>query len=430
MKFIENPSKNTWPELCLRPSFDRSVLDVKVSAIISQVEKEGDKALREFTQKFDGAKLEEFFVSTQEIKNASEQLSSNLKESILTAKKNIEKFHKAQISPELEVETSPGVLCSRKAVPIEKVGLYIPSGTAPLLSTALMLGIPAKIAGCSEIYFVTPPDKEGKVSPSILFVADMLGIDKIIKLGGAQAIAALGLGTKSISKVDKIFGPGNQFVNAAKLLMQNKGVAIDLPAGPSEVCVIADESSRSDFVAADLLSQAEHGKDSQVVLLSNSVDVINKVEQEVLKQLEKLPRKDIAKESLQNSLALKFSTLDECMSFSNLYAPEHLILAGNDTENLTNKVRNAGSVFIGNYSPESAGDYASGTNHTLPTSGTAASYSGVSLDSFYKKITFQKLTSEGLKNIAKAIETMAEAEGLSGHAEAVRVRVREIEGQE
>ena len=365
-------------------------------------------------------------VSDIEIELANNIVSKELKSAINVAKQNIEKFHAAQKEKKEIVESTRGVKCWRKSVGIEKVGLYIPGGSAPLFSTILMLGIPAKLAGCKEVILCTPPDKKGEINPAILYTANLTGITKIFKVGGAQAIAAMAFGTETIPRVNKIFGPGNQFVTKAKELVQQRGVAIDMPAGPSEVLIIADETSKPEFIAADLLSQAEHGADSQVVLLSDNRLMIDQSISEVEKQVDQLPGKSIASEALKNSMAILLSNIDECIEFSNMYAPEHLIIASEEASYYTDKIINAGSVFLGKYSCESAGDYASGTNHTLPTNGHAKSYSGVSLDSFVKKITFQKLSKEGLKTLGPAIEVMAEAEGLYGHKNAVTIRLKSI----
>lgn len=427
MKYIEYPSQSNWQQLAERPVFDHNDLVSVVEEVINTVRKEGDTALRRFTLQFDKVAMEDFSVTTTEIEEANTLISDELKAAIQVAKANIETFHKSQALPEQEVETMNGVSCWRKSVPIEKVGLYIPGGTAPLFSSILMLGIPAKLAGCREIVLCSPPNKEGKIHPAILHTANLVGIDKIFKVGGSQAIAAMALGTASIPKVYKIFGPGNQYVTCAKVLVQQQGVAIDMPAGPSEVLVIADDTGHPEFVAADLLSQAEHGTDSQVILLSDSSSFIQKTLEAVQRQVDHLPRRQIAIKALENSKAILLNSLDDCMAFSNLYAPEHLIIASDFAEALTGQIQNAGSVFLGNYSCESAGDYASGTNHTLPTNGFARNYSGVSLDSFVKKITFQKISAEGIQNIGKSIEVMAEAEELMAHKNAVTIRLKSLE---
>lgn len=423
MELINYPEKQDWPDLVSRPSLSTADLDEVVNSILSQVKTSGDEALFELSKKYDGVSFSSLLVSSTEFSDAENEISEKLKNAIQVAKNNIEKFHAAQRIPFKKIETSSGVVCWQKQVPIQKVGLYIPGGSAPLFSTLLMLGIPAKLAGCSEIVVCTPPSKNGKIHPATLYAASLLGIKNVFKSGGAQAIAAMAYGTASIPKVNKIFGPGNQFVTKAKELIQTKGMAIDMPAGPSEVLVIADENSRPDFVAADLLSQAEHGPDSQVILLATNPDVVANVLEEVDTQLAALPRKEVTQKALQNSKAILLKDLNDCISFSNLYAPEHLILACENPSSLAEEVINAGSVFIGNYSCESAGDYASGTNHTLPTNGFAESYSGVSLTSFTKHISFQEISKEGLDGIGYAIETMAEAEGLQAHKNAVSIRI-------
>ncbi len=406
-----------------RPVFDASSLEKKVKKILDAVKAKGDKAIRKYTKEFDGVKLKKLEVSSKEIKTAEKLLSQELKDAILLAKNNIEKFHTPQLQEPVIIETMPGVQCWRKSIAIEKVGLYIPGGTAPLFSTILMLGIPARIAGCKEIILCTPPSKDGTVHPAILFAASLVGVTKIFKCGGVQAIAAMTYGTETIPLVYKIFGPGNQYVTAAKQLVQNDGVAIDMPAGPSEVAVYADANANVRFIAADLLSQAEHGADSQVILVSTDKNVLQQTEKEVTKQLAELPRKELAAKALSNSKLILVRDETEAMQLLNEYAAEHLILNCNNAAALAEQVVNAGSVFIGAYSPESVGDYASGTNHTLPTNGYAKAYSGVSVDSFVKKVTFQKLSKEGLLNIASAVKTMAAAEGLEAHRKAVEVRV-------
>ncbi|WP_417602263.1 histidinol dehydrogenase [Owenweeksia hongkongensis] len=422
MELINYPEKQDWCNLVSRPSLGTADLDEVVNLILTKVKTFGDQALFELLEKYDKVSLDTLSVSPSEFSDAEGGVSEELKNAIQIAKSNIEKFHAAQRFSLQKIETSPGVVCWQKQVPIQKVGLYIPGGSAPLFSTLLMLGIPAKLAGCPEIVVCTPPNKTGKIHPATLYTASLLGIKKVFKIGGAQAIAAIAYGTSSIPKVNKIFGPGNQFVTKAKELVQTKGVAIDMPAGPSEVLVIADESARPDFVAADLLSQAEHGPDSQVILLATSKDLVANVLNEIEKQLDALPRMEITQKTLQNSKAILLKNLSDCIAFSNLYAPEHLILACENASNLAEAVTNAGSVFIGNYSCESAGDYASGTNHTLPTNGFAESYSGVSLSSFTKYISFQEISKEGLDGIGKAIKIMAEAEGLQAHKNAVTIR--------
>lgn len=422
MQMIIQPSKKEWEDLLERPSIDSASLEATVSNILKEVKEGGDEALKRFSLIFDKSIVGELKVSQAEIDEAEKEIDEDLKAAIQVAKNNIEFFHSKQILKEEAIETMPGVRCWRKSVAIDKVGLYIPGGTAPLFSTLLMLGIPAKIAGSRQIVLCTPPGKSGKIHPAILYTAKFLGIDTIIKAGGAQAIGAMAYGTQTVPQVYKIFGPGNQYVTSAKQLIQKEGIAIDMPAGPSEVCILADESANPSFVAADLLSQAEHGADSQVLLVTTSKEIAEQTINEVKVQMEKLPRKELAEKALANSKAIVFKNMDDAIELVNEYAAEHLIIATNNAETIAEQIINAGSVFIGHFSPESAGDYASGTNHTLPTNGFARAYSGVSVDSFVKKITFQQLSREGLNNIATAVETMAEAEGLSAHANAVRVR--------
>lgn len=422
MQIIKHPKKNEWNRLLKRPALDAGSLEASVTNILHQVKASGDEALKRFSTIYDKVSVDELLVSKEEMMSAVDAVSTELKEAIAIAKKNIETFHQQQLFPVEKIETMPGIFCWRKTVAIQKVGLYIPGGTAPLFSTILMLSIPAKIAGCKEIIICTPPGKDGKVHAAILYTAHLLGISKVFKTGGAQAIAAMAYGTETIPQVYKIFGPGNQYVTCAKQLVQKEGVAIDMPAGPSEVCVMADDRANASFVAADLLSQAEHGADSQVLLVSTSENMINDVLGETAKQLELLPRKEFAAKALENSKAILLKDVNEMIDLVNEYAAEHLIISCKDDEQIAEQIINAGSVFLGNYSPESVGDYASGTNHTLPTNGYAKAYSGVSVDSFVKKITYQKLTKEGLKNIGKAVEVMAMAEGLEAHANAVRIR--------
>ncbi len=424
MKTYINPTK--WLKLTQRPKIKQANLNELVDKVFKAVKKDGDKAVKKFSAQFDQVELKSLKVNATTISYNSKQVSASLKKAINLAKLNIEKFHAAQIETKQFIETTKGVTCWRESRPIEKVGIYIPGGTAPLFSTVLMLGIPAKLAGCKEIILCTPPNKNGEINPAILYAAGLVGITSIKSVGGIQAIAAMSYGTKSIEKVDKIFGPGNQYVTAAKQKAQSIGVAIDMPAGPSEVLIIADKTCNPIFVAADLLSQAEHGADSQVILLANDEKLVNEVLVEIKKQLKQLPRKSIALAALKNSKAIVFKSLKECMLFSNTYAPEHLILATKEAKSLLPFITNAGSVFIGNYSCESAGDYASGTNHTLPTNGFAKSYSGVSLDSFLKKITFQELTKKGIENIGPSIEILAEAEQLFAHKNAVTLRLKNI----
>jgi histidinol dehydrogenase len=426
MKTYLNPDKALWPEILQRPLLDVSGLYETVQSVLSEIKQSGDQALQKFTQKFDGVNLENFRVSETKLAEAENHISPGLKKAIELASANIEKFHTAQ-KPEIrKVETMPGVICWQKPVAIEKVGLYIPGGTAPLFSTVLMLAIPARIAGCKEIVLCTPPGKNGKIHPAILFAAKFAGVKKVFKLGGVQAIGAMAYGTETVPKVHKIFGPGNQYVTAAKQLVSMNEVAIDMPAGPSEVMVVADETSNPAFVASDLLSQAEHGADSQVILVANSQDLIEQVKNEISRQLEKLPRKEFAKKSLENSVLIVMENEQETVDLINEYAPEHLILSTKNYTELAEKVTNGGSVFLGNFTPESTGDYASGTNHTLPTNGWARSYSGVNLDSFLKKITFQEISGDGLKSIGPAIEMMAAAEELEAHKNAVSLRLKEI----
>jgi histidinol dehydrogenase len=427
MKEIKYPSRANWPKLLKRPEFERNQFTKVVSDILAEVKQNGDSALIKFTEKFDGVKLDSLLVSQKEIEIAISQVSEELANAIKLAKANIEKFHEAQNISELRIETTKGVSCWRRSVGIEKVGLYIPGGSAPLFSTILMLAIPAQIAGCDEIVLCTPPNSEGNIDSAILFTANLVGVSKIYKVGGAQAIAAMAFGTASIPQVYKIFGPGNQFVTKAKELIQQEGVAIDMPAGPSEVLIIADTTCNPSFVAADLLSQSEHGADSQVILVSDDESVISEVNIQLEIQLAQLPRVEVATKSLENSRSILLKDMKECVDFSNEYAPEHLIIASEIADTFIEKIVNAGSVFLGNYSCESAGDYASGTNHTLPTNGYARNYSGVSLDSFVKKITFQKLEKEGIKNIGPAVEIMAAAEQLFAHKNAVTLRLKEIQ---
>ena len=425
MKTYIKPRKEEWVDLINRPEINQEQLTEAVKSITGFVKKNRDEALIQYAKTFDGVTLSKIRVETKEIEDATLNTSSELKDAINIAYKNIFSFHKAQQADEKNIETTPGVTCWRKSVAIEKVGLYIPGGTAPLFSTILMLGIPAQIAGCKEIILCSPPNENEKINPAILYTAQLVGITKIYKVGGAQAIAAMAYGTETVPQVYKIFGPGNQYVTKAKEIVQQDKVAIDMPAGPSELLVIADETCMPAFVAADLLSQAEHGPDSQVILACTNQNVLEECINQINKQVEDLPRKEIALLALENSKALLLESLDECFEFSNSYAPEHLIIASDNAIQFIDKVQNAGSVFIGNYSPESAGDYASGTNHTLPTNGFAKNYSGVSLDSFVKKITFQQITKEGIKNIGSSIEIMAEAEQLFAHKNAVTLRLKE-----
>jgi len=420
---FNNPPSTDWNSIVKRPAFDSSQLEESVSKILLDIKLNGDEAVKKYVLKFDGVELNELLVSEDEIKAAESLVSDELKAAIAIAKQNIEKFHFSQVQEVEQIETTPGVICWRKSVGIQKVGLYIPGGSAPLFSTLLMLGIPAVMAGCRDITVCTPCDKNGKVNPVILYVADLIGLKNIYKIGGVQAIAAMAYGTASIPQVYKIFGPGNQYVTCAKQLVNKEGLAIDMPAGPSEVAVYADQTSHAAYVAADLLSQAEHGVDSQVVLVASSVKVVEDVQKELELQLPLLSRKDIAKVALSNS---RFIVMDDSTAAFNLlneYAAEHLIIASDNAIELSEKVVNAGSVFLGHYSPESVGDYASGTNHTLPTNAYAKAYSGVSLDSFVKKITFQHLNEKGLNNIGASVEIMAAAEGLDAHKNAVTIRL-------
>jgi histidinol dehydrogenase len=423
MQLFEYPDKKLWPAILQRPVMDSLKLEETVASVLREVKTKGDEALKELTKKFDGVELGTLKVNENEISEAKNLVSPALKKAIKTAAANIQKFHASQKDNFKIISISAGVKCWRKSVPISKVGFYIPGGTAPLFSTILMLGIPAKIAGCKEVVLCTPPDKNGKIHPAILFTADLLKIKNIYKVGGAQAIAAMAYGTASIPGVYKIFGPGNQYVTAAKQLVSREGVAIDMPAGPSEVAVVADKSCEPSFVAADLLSQAEHGYDSQVLLVAIDKKVIDSVLAELDKQLTELPRKNFAEGALKNSKAVLLKNVNEAMDMINEYAPEHLILQVKNAKKVVDKVVNAGSVFIGNYTPEAAGDYASGTNHTLPTNGYAKAYSGVSLDSFMKKITFQEISGSGLKRLGPVIEIMAEAEHLEAHKKAVTLRI-------
>jgi histidinol dehydrogenase len=426
MKTIVLPEKEIWSDLCRRPEMARNDLGNVVKGIIDRVRYESDSALYYYSEKFDGTPPGDLEVSSDEIQKSSEQIPQELKNAINTAKINIESFHAAQLITAPVIETFKGIRCWRKSVAIEKVGLYIPGGTTPLFSTLLMLGIPAKLAGCKKIVVCTPPRRDGTISPLILYAAQLIGISEIFKVGGAQAIAAMAYGTESIPKVYKIYGPGNQYVTKAKELVQQDGIAIDMPAGPSEVLVIADKEANPGFIAADLLSQAEHGPDSQVIMLTDNPELLKRVESEVSKQVELLPRKEIALKALENSKLIMLRTMDDCIDFSNQYAPEHLIINIADANSIADKIINAGSVFLGVFSCESAGDYASGTNHTLPTNGFAKNHSGVSTESFLKKITFQEISEEGIKNLGPAIELLAEAESLMGHKNAVTLRLKSL----
>lgn len=426
MKIIEFPERKEWAEIKARPHISLESLSETVSTVLKEIKADGDKAVIKYEEKFDKVLLNHLRVSNEEIKEALDKVSPELLGAIKLAHENIRKFHSAQTFNGIKVETQPGVECWQKSVAIDKVGLYIPGGTAPLFSTVLMLATPAKIAGCKSIVLCTPPRKDGSVNEAILAAAHIAGVSDIYKIGGVQAIGAMAYGTESVPKVYKIFGPGNQYVMAAKQMVSLHDVAIDMPAGPSEVCVIADESSNPSFIAADLLSQAEHGTDSQVLLITKSRRLIDRVLKEIEIQLQKLPRKEFASKSLENSKIILLNSNEEAIELSNEYAPEHLIIATEDYMELADKVTNAGSVFLGNYACESAGDYASGTNHTLPTHGYATAYNGVNLDSFCKKLTFQHINEQGIKNIGRAVEIMAENEMLFGHKNAMTLRLNNI----
>ena len=426
MKIIRYPQKEEWNSIVERPHLDVSQLNATVESVLKDVRENGDKAVMAYEEKFDHAQLSSLAVTEAEIEEALTLVSEELMESLQIAHHNISKFHESQKFEGIKVETCKGVTCWQKSVPIEKVGLYIPGGTAPLFSTVLMLATPAKIAGCREIVLCTPPNREGKVNPAILAAARIAGVSRIFKAGGVQAIGAMAYGTESVPKVFKIFGPGNQYVMAAKQQVSLHDVAIDMPAGPSEVCVIADETSHADFVAADLLSQAEHGIDSQVFLITTSEKMLNDVQEEILRQVELLPRKEMAMKSLDNSKLVLVHDKQEAMKLCNIYAPEHLVISTDDYEELAEQVINAGSVFLGHYACESAGDYASGTNHTLPTHGYAVAYNGVNLDSYCRKVTFQHLTEEGIHSIGRAVEVMVENEQLEAHRNAMSVRINSL----
>ena len=426
MEVIKYPSKADWPSLVKRPALDVTTLFDTVRTVLNEVRSEGDAAVKRYEEKFDKVTLSGLQVSEEEIKEARELVSEDLKQAIRTAKAHIEKFHASQRFTGQKVETTSGVTCWQKAVAIEKVGLYIPGGTAPLFSTVLMLAVPAHIAGCKEIVLCTPPNREGKVHPAILFAAETAGVSKIFKAGGIQAIAAMAYGTESVPKVYKIFGPGNQYVTAAKQLVSLKDVAIDMPAGPSEVEVIADGTANPDFIAADFLSQAEHGADSQAMLVTSAESIVSPVVDAIQQQLSELSRKDITAKALEHSRIIVLKDEQEVIAFTNMYAPEHLIIQTENYAHIAEQIENAGSVFMGPYTPESAGDYASGTNHTLPTNGYAKAYSGVNLDSFIKKITFQEITAEGIKNLGGTIQTMAGNEQLDAHRNAVTIRLKTI----
>ncbi|MCW5519493.1 histidinol dehydrogenase [Aureitalea sp. L0-47] len=427
MKLYKYPNPSTWTELLSRPTQTFDEIENTVQEVFSEVKNKGDKALRKYTDLFDGVSLKELKVAQSEIDAAEKLLSDELKEAIKLAKSNIQRFHEAQQTDRIAIDTMDGVSCWQEKRAIQKVGLYIPGGTAPLFSTILMLALPAKIAGCEEISICTPPDAQGNVAPVILYTAKLCGVSNIFKVGGIQAVAAMTFGTETVPSTYKIFGPGNQFVTVAKQMATKYGVAIDMPAGPSELLVYADETANASFVASDLLSQAEHGPDSQVILVTTSETLATAVSEEIKTQIEALPRADIAKRSMANSRQILVSDTNEAIALINEYGPEHFIVVASDEDEFTNRIQNAGSVFLGAYTPESAGDYASGTNHTLPTNGYAKQYSGLNLDSFMKSITFQKVSKEGLKNIGPAVELMAAAEGLEAHKNAVTLRLNEID---
>ena len=424
MRIIKYPDRKEWERIAERPHLNMSQLNATVASVLKDVRERGDEAVREYELKFDKVCLDSLAVSDEEMKEAEQKVDKSLHEALALAHANIERFHEQQVFTGRKIETSPGVTCWQKSVAIKKVGLYIPGGTAPLFSTVLMLATPAQLAGCKEIVLCTPPNKEGKVHPAILVAAKIAGVNKIFKTGGVQAIGAMAYGTENIPKVFKIFGPGNQYVMTAKQQVSLQDVAVDMPAGPSEVCVIADANTNASFAAADLLSQAEHGVDSQVVLITTSEDKLEEIRSQMETQLATLPREEIARKALENSTMILVHDTDEAMALSNTYAPEHLILATDNYEELSGKVVNAGSVFLGKYACESAGDYASGTNHTLPTHGYATAYNGVNLDSYNRKITFQHLTEEGVRSIGQAVVTMAENEQLQAHANAMRLRMK------
>lgn len=426
MRIIENPVRDSWNGIVQRPAQDASALESIVHEVFQAVKKGGDDAIRSYSEKFDGIAPQKIILEKSVIRDFAAETSDELQKAISIAKNNIEAFHKAQESAPVSVKTMPGVRCWQEKRPIEKVGLYIPGGTAPLFSTVLMLAIPAMIAGCKELVLCTPPDKDGMVAPAICYAAQLCGIDKIYTIGGIQAIAAMTFGSETVPAVYKIFGPGNQYVTKAKQVAMDYQVAIDMPAGPSEVMVVADDSADADFIASDLLSQAEHGSDSQVIMLSNSLELLQATRESTNRQLNSLPRKKVASEALSNSSLVYLSRKEDILDLMNAYAPEHLIICSRDESYFLDGIRNAGSVFLGNYTPESAGDYASGTNHTLPTNGYAKQYSGVNLDSFMKSITFQRISAEGLKNLGPEVEVMAEAEGLQAHKNAISVRLEKI----
>jgi histidinol dehydrogenase len=429
VKKIFNPNRKDWQKVLERPVRSFEDIEDTVKKVFSEIQNYGDEGGRKYTALFDKVEIDDFLIDQKTIEQAASFIPDDLKEAIRLAKNNIEKFHKDQRVLPVKTETSQGVVCWQEKRPVEKIGLYIPGGTAPLFSSVLMLAIPAKIAGCSEIILCTPPDREGKINPAILYSADLCGVTKIAGIGGIQAIGAMTFGTETIPKVDKIFGPGNQYVTVAKQIATKYGIAIDMPAGPSELLVVADKNSRADFIASDLLSQAEHGTDSQVVLVSTSRSMLDEVEKEVEKQLDELVRKEIAEISISNSRLIYVENEQDAIDLINSYAPEHFIIAAENESFYMEHIQNAGSVFIGKYTPESAGDYASGTNHTLPTNGYAKAYSGVNLDSFLKSVTFQRISAGGLENIGKAIEVMAEAEGLQAHKNAVSIRLKTLKDE-
>jgi histidinol dehydrogenase len=430
MQVVKYPTRESWSTLLSRPALDSLSLFEKVGSILSDVKHHGDKAVKKYTFQFDKVQIDQLEVTPEEFENASLQIPNDLKEAIEMCRRNIWKFHSAQQHDLPEIQTTPGVICWQKGMPIEKVGLYVPGGTAPLFSTVLMLGVPAQIAECKEIILCTPPDKEGKIHPAVLYAAKVAGIHRIFKIGGTQAIAAMAYGTETVPKVYKIFGPGNQYVTAAKQLIAMDGVAIDLPAGPSEVMVIADESAHPKFLAADLLSQAEHSADSQSILITVDENLVESVLLEIEEQLSRIPKKEIAQKALENGKIIVLKSLEEAVAMVNEYAPEHLIISTRYSLGVASNITNAGSIFLGHFTPESAGDYASGTNHTLPTNGYAKAYNGVNLDSFMRKVTFQQISREGLSNLSNAIILMAENEGLYAHSNAVKVRLDEEESDE
>ena len=430
MKIVEYPNQIELQKVLERPAFENNKLEKAVRTILKAIQTRGDRALIELTRKFDKVEIKSLKVSAKEVNNAEQFLNPDLRNTIRIASENITKFHKAQFPKEISVETTKGLRCWQKPVPIEKVGLYIPGGSAPLISTVLMLGIPAKIAGCKQVFLCTPPDKNGNINPAILYAAKISGVTEIYTCGGAQAIAAMAYGTESIPKVDKIFGPGNQYVNMAKQIIASQGIAIDMPAGPSEVMILADETANPEFIAADLLSQAEHGTDSQVILVTDSKNIANQTLICLNDQLEALPRKNIARQSLKSGAVILVNSEEKMIEISNRYAPEHLIISTLNSDSMAEKITQVGSVFIGNYTPESLGDYASGTNHTLPTNGFARSYSGLNMDAYFKKITFQKATKQGLEIIGPFVEQMAEAEQLQAHKNAVNIRLKTIKDED